>query len=126
MNVTKGSIMKKMILTGTVMVTLAAASLQSARAGDREWATIGKVLTGVTAVGLVAAVIDGHAHGGVSYSYGTPAYCPPSAPPCNYTYRPAPGPLVVYSPPSVVVCRAPAVFYPAHRVVHCRDHRGCW
>ena len=115
--------MKKMILTGTVILALAGASLQSARAGDREWATVGKVLTGVAVVGLVAAAIDGHAHGGVSYSYGTPAYYPP---PCNYTYCPAPAPRVVYCPPPVVVCRAPVVVYPVHRVVYYRNYRGCW
>jgi hypothetical protein len=78
--------MKKMILTGTMILALAGASLQSARAGDREWATVGKVLTGVAVVGLVAAAVNGHAQGSVSYSYGAPAYCPPPAPPCNYSY----------------------------------------
>jgi hypothetical protein len=118
--------MKKMILTGTVILALAVAGLQSARAGDREWATAGKVLTGVAVVGLVAAVVDGHAHGSVSYSYGAPTYCPPLAPPCNYTYCPAPAPQVVYCPSPLVVCRAPVVVYPAHRVFYHRDHRGCW
>lgn len=104
--------MKKMILTGTVILTLAAANLQTARAGDREWATVGKVLTGVAVVGLVAAAVDGHAQCNVNYSCGAPAYCPPPAPPCNVTYCPAPP--VVYCPPTVVVCRGPAVVYPAH------------
>ena len=114
MNVTKGSIMKKMILTGTVILALGAANLQTARAGDREWATVGKVLTGVAVAGLIVAATDGHVQGSVNYSYNAPAYCPPSAPPCNYTYCPRPAPQVVYCPPPVVVCRAPAVVYPAH------------
>jgi hypothetical protein len=118
--------MKKMILTGTVILALAGAGLQSARAGDREWATVGKVLTGVAVVGLVAAVVNGHAQGSVSYSYGAPAYCPPPAPPCNYTYCPAPAPQVVYCPPPVVVYRTPVVVYPAHRVVYYRNYRGYW
>jgi hypothetical protein len=117
--------MKKLILTGTVILALAGASLQTARAGDREWATVGKVLTGVAVVGLVAAAIDGHAHASVSYSCGTQNYCPPPAPPCNYTYCPAPA-TVVYCPPPVVVCRAPVVVYPVHRFVYHRSYRGCW
>jgi hypothetical protein len=113
-NITKGSIMKKMILTGTVILALAGASLQSARAGDREWATVGKVLTGVAVVGLVAAAVNSHAQCNVNYSCPAPAYCPPPAPPCNVVYCPAPAPQVVYCPPPVVVCRGPAVVYPAH------------
>jgi hypothetical protein len=96
LNITKGSIMKKMILTGTVILVLAGAGLQSARAGDREWATVGKVLTGVAVAGLIVAATDGHAQCSVNYSCGVPAYCPPPAPPCNYTYCPAPAPQVVY------------------------------
>ncbi|HEY2329610.1 MAG TPA: hypothetical protein VGI63_07325 [Verrucomicrobiae bacterium] len=118
--------MKKMILTGTVILALAGASLQAAHAGDREWATVGKVLTGMAVVGLVAAVVDGHAHGSVSYSYGAPAYCPPLAPLCNYTYCPAPVVPAVYCPPPVVVYRAPVVVYPAHRFVRYEGRRGCW
>jgi hypothetical protein len=100
----KGKIMKKMILTGTVMLALACANLQTARAGDREWATVGKVLTGVAVAGLIVAVTDGHAQCNVNYSYGAPAYCPPPAPACNVIYYPAP----------VLVCRGPSVVYPAH------------
>jgi hypothetical protein len=117
--------MKKMILTGTMILALAGASLQSARAGDREWATVGKVLTGVAVVGLVAAAVNGHAQGSVSYSYGAPAYCPPPAPPCNYSYYPAPPP-VVYYPPPFVVYRAPVMVYPAPRFVRFEGRRGCW
>ena len=98
--------MKKMILTGTVILGLAAANLQTARANDCGWATVGKVLTGVAVVGLVAAAVDSHAQCHVNYS------CP--APACNVTYYPAPAPQVVYCPPPIVVCRGPAVFYTAH------------
>jgi hypothetical protein len=104
--------MKKMILTGTVVLALAGASLQSARAGDREWATVGKVLTGVAVVGLVAGAFDSHAQCGVSYGYGAPACYPP--------------PQVVYCPPSVVVYRGPVMAYPAHRWVSCERRHDRW
>ena len=110
----KGKIMKKMILTGTVILGLAAGNLRTARANDCGWATVGKVLTGVAAVGLVAAAVDGHAQCNVNYSCGVPAYCPPPVPACNVVYCPAPAPQVVYYTPPVVVCRGPAVVYPAH------------
>lgn len=101
--------MKKMILTGTVILTLTGASLSSARAGDREWATVGKVLTGVAVAGLIVAASDGQVQGSVNYSYGTPAYCPPCPPPpCHY--YPAPPP-VVYCPPPVA-CYPPPVSCP--------------
>lgn len=103
--------MKTMILTGTVILTLAGAGLPSARAGDREWATVGKVLTGVAVAGLIVAASDGHVQGSVNYySYGPPAYCPPPAPPCNY-YYPAPPP-VVYCPPPAVYYAPPVAGYP--------------
>ena len=105
----KGKIMKTMILTGTVILTLAGASLQSARAGEREWATVGQVLTGVAVAGLVVAATDGHVQGNVNYSYNAPAYCPPPAPPV--VYCPAPPP-VVYCPPPVVVQPRPVVYCP--------------
>ena len=115
--------MKKLILTGTVILALAGASLQSARAGDREWATVGKVLTGVAVAGLIVAAADGHAQANMSYTCGATVYCPPPAPPCNYYPTP---PTVVYCPPPFVVYRAPVVVYPAHRFVRFEGRRGCW
>ena len=111
--------MKKMILTGTLILGLAAANLQTARAGEREWATVGKVLTGVAVVGLIAAAVDGHAQCNVNYSCGAPACCPPPAPPCNITYCPAPCP----APPPVIVYRKPVMGCPGHRR-HNDDHRN--
>jgi hypothetical protein len=122
MNVTKGSIMKKMILIGAAILALAGASLQSARAGDREWATVGKVLTGVLAFNIVAHAIAEPCHP-PACAYSAPACCPP---PCNYTYCPAPAPQVVYCAPPPVVYAAPVVIYPAPRVVYYRSYRGCW
>jgi len=111
--------MKTMILTGTVMVALAGASLQSARAGDREWATVGKVLTGVAVAGILVAATDGHAHCSVTYS--TPAYCPPCPPPPQVVYCPPPAP-VVYCPPPVVYYQPPVVVYPS-RVAYYHPNR---
>ena len=106
----KGKIMKKLILTGTVVLTLVGASLSSACANERDWATVGQVLTGVAVGGLIiAAATDGHVQGGVNYSYNAPAYCPPPVVPCNYY----PAPPVVYCPPAVVVQPQPVVYYPA-------------
>ena len=124
--------MKKMILTGAVVLALADANLQTARADDREWATAGKVLTGMAVVGLVAAAIDGHAQGSVSYSCGTPpcctpppaVYCLPPAPPCNY--QPAPPPPMVYCPPPVVVYRAPVVVYPSYQYAGHQEWHHRW
>jgi hypothetical protein len=125
MNLTKGSNMKKMILTGTVILALGSASLQTARAGDREWATVGKVLTGVAVAGLIVAATDGHAQCSVNYSYSAPAYCPPPAPPVVYCPAPPP-PVVYYAPAPVVVYPAPMVVYPSHRWVRYERRHGCW
>jgi hypothetical protein len=47
-------------------------------AGDREWATVGKVLTGIAAVGFVAAIANQHE---ATPAYAPASYCPPP-PPC--------------------------------------------
>ena len=91
--------MKKIIVAVTVLA-LAGASLQTATAGDREWATVGKILTGVAVAGVVAHAIDSHpANYSVTYSTYAPAPCPPPRVVC------APAPRVVYLP-------APVVYYP--------------
>ena len=116
--------MKTMILTGTVVLALAGAGLQTARAGDREWATVGKVLTGVAVAGLVVAATDGHAQCSVNYACSGPAYCPPCPPPpCSYNYCPPPAPPVVYcSPPVFVYPARPVVYYPNQWHNHQRWH----
>ena len=90
--------MKKMIIAVTVLA-LAGASLQSATAGDREWATVGKILTGVAVAGVVAHAIDSHP---VNYSVTYSSYAPAPCAPIRVIYAPAP---VVYVP-------APVVYYP--------------
>ena len=97
----------------TVIATLATAALlaggtQHAAAGDREWATAGKILTGVVAGAVIASAIE-----------PAPRYIYPSAtwyapPPPVYVQT---APVVVYSTP---VCVRPApvvVFGPPRPVV---------
>lgn len=99
MSVNERFYMKKIIVAATVLA-LAGASLQTANAGDREWATVGKILTGVAAVSLVAHAVESHP---VNYSVSYSSYAPaPCAPPRVYC---PPSPQVVYVP-------APVVYYP--------------
>ncbi|MFT5494442.1 MAG: hypothetical protein ACI8V5_004846, partial [Limisphaerales bacterium] len=51
--------MKKIILTLTA-VAVAVAGTQQATAGDKEWATAGKVLTGVIAATVLAKTVHHH------------------------------------------------------------------
>jgi hypothetical protein len=125
--------MKKLILTA-VAAGVVGFGVQSARAGHQEWATVGKVLTGVAAGVVIAKAMDGSpGYASVSYSsygYASPAYsvsyavgapAPCAPPPVVYAPAPvvyAPAPVVVYRPPVVcapppVVC-APAPAYYAH------------
>jgi hypothetical protein len=100
--------MKKLILATTILA-LAGMNVQTAKAGDREWATVGKVLTGVAAVGVIANALDcPPARVSVSYStYAAPTYtyCPP---PARVVYAPP----VVYAPARVVYAPPPVVVYP--------------
>lgn len=126
--------MKKLIVVAAALA-FAGAQIQTARAGDREWATAGKILTGVAIGAVIAGAVDSHASYSVTYSSGL-AYCPPPRvvcpPPVVYVpprlvYAPrvvcAPPPLVVYRPP--VVC-APPVRYVAYdrHDSHGHGHHG--
>jgi hypothetical protein len=103
--------MKKWILAA-VAVAVVGMGTQTARAGDREWATVGKVLTGVAAGVVIANALDAQpayasVHVGspgysVSYSVCAPPPCPPPRVVC------APPPVVVYQP---VVCAPYRVVY---------------
>ena len=80
--------MKNFMATLAVMAVLAT-GVQTASAGDREWATAGKILTGVAVGAAIAAAVEPpHV-----YAYSGPAYYPP--------------------PPAVCVQAAPVVVYPA-------------
>ena len=75
------------LIVGSVLASLI--SLQAVNAGDREWATVGKVLTGVVAIEAVGRIIN---------------------PPPQVVYvQPQ---QVVYTQP-VVVQTAPVVYQPA-------------
>ncbi|MEI9960166.1 MAG: hypothetical protein WDM76_03245 [Limisphaerales bacterium] len=110
--------MKKMILTVTAIIALAAASLQSARAGDREWATAGKVLTGVVAADVLIHAVAPQPRCMTYYPAPAPVvYCPPPRPQVVVIHNWSPasycGPTVVYSSPR------PVRYAYASR-------RGCW
>ena len=105
--------MKKLILMGTVLA-VAGMNVQSARAGDREWATVGKVLTGVAIGAAVVSALEAPAHASVTYVYSTPVVrpAPMICAPAPVICTPAP---VVYARPMVIVRPAPVVI---HRTVH--------
>lgn len=116
------------------LTALAAASVQTASAGDKEWATVGKILTGVAAAHVIAHAIQ-----------PAPVYTVAPAPvivaarpaPVYYAYA-SPAPVVVYQQP-VCVAPAPVVIVPrpyyyapplvslnfgfGHRPY---SHRHCW
>jgi hypothetical protein len=127
--------MKKMILA-VVAVAVVGMSAQTARAGDREWATVGKVLTGVAAGVVIARAVDceptyvsaGYGYSApsynVSYTVSTPRPCPPPRVVCAPApVRCAPAPAMIYYPapcaPRPVVMYAPA---PAYHVSYVRSH----
>jgi hypothetical protein len=100
--------MKKIVLAVTLLA-LAGSQVQNARAGDREWAVVGKVLTGIAAVDIIGhAIADRPAY----YAPAPVAYYPPPV-----TYCPPP---VVYRPAPVVVYQQPVCFQPAPAVVYRR------
>ena len=100
--------MKKLILAATILA-MVGMHLQTAKAGEQQWSTVGKVLTGVAAASFIVSALDCQtAHCSVSYTYSTPA-CAPR--PVVYAPRP-----VVVAPAPVVVYRAP-VYVPAYRPV---------
>lgn len=98
--------MKKTIFAAMAMAVVGMHA-QTSRAGDREWATVGKVLTGMAAVTVIAKAIDcPPAYASVSYGYATPgcsvSYAVSTPPPC-------PPPRVVCAPPPVIYVPAPVV-----------------
>jgi hypothetical protein len=123
--------MKKLILVTTI-VALVGMNVRTAKAGDCEWATVGKVLTGVAAAAIIVNALDCQpAHCSVTYTYSAPVrpvpvVCAPQ--PVVYAPRPvvfAPAPVVVYRPPvyvpahrPVVVARTVAVYGRGHQERH--------
>ncbi len=94
----------KTIVLSLTAVALTGALVPAASAGDREWATAGKVLTGLAAVSLFSRVLEAPP----AYAYPPAAVAPRvvCAPP---GYAP-PAPVVVYAPP-VYVQSEPVVVY---------------
>lgn len=111
--------MKKMLCIGAAAVIAAASMAPPARAGDREWATAGKILTGIAA----AQLLFGCATRTVTYVESAPCYPAPCyVAPVTYCAPPPPPPVVVqpvyYSPPPPPVVVHRAVYCaPAPRVV---------
>lgn len=109
---------------------LAAASIPKASAGDREWATVGKILTGVAAVHAISHAV----HPAPVYVSARPQVVyVPSAPPVVLAhtapvYYAQPAPVVAYQVP---VCVPAPVYYPPRVSVnvgfghhrHYRHHR---
>ncbi len=101
--------MKKVVIALAVGGLLAA-SVQQSHAGDREWATAGKVLTGVVAGAIIAKSFEPQP----VYTYSSATIVAPAP----VVYQPAP--QVVYQPAPVVVQQAPQVVYaqPAPQVFY--------
>ena len=129
-------IMKKMIFAA-VAVAVLGMNAQTVRAGECEWATVGKVLTGVAAGVLIAKAVDGQpAYASVSYGYAAPgcgaSYAISTRPPCPPPPRIVCAPPVVYAPAPVVVYQPaycaprPAYYAPApiYQVSHGHPGRG--
>ena len=105
--------MKNKIALG--LAALVALTNVKVNAGDREWATVGKVLTGVAALHVVERII-----------------CPPQ-PQVVYVHQPVvvqSAPVVHYVPaPQVVYVQSPQVVYyhqPAPVVVVHGHYHGHW
>lgn len=97
--------MKKLILAFTTLA-VAGATLPNAQAGDREWATAGKILTGVFAGSVLTRAFES----APVYTYQTATYVTPTVcDPVPVYVQPAP----VYAQPApVYVQPAPVVVYP--------------
>ena len=91
MNTKAISILAGLALAGPALMT-------PARAGDREWAVAGKVLTGVVAAGVVARALE-------------PA--PYHAPTTAVVYQTAPRVVYAAPPPPPVIMAPQVAYYPA-------------
>lgn len=127
--------MKTLITTVTALAVLTIGT-EKTFAGDQEWATAGKILTGLVIGGAVASALQPppvfHAPA-VVYTPPPVVYAPQpvvytrpavvaapapvyiQAPPAPVYVRPAPAPVVVYAPPPVYYVRPAPVFYYGHR-----------
>ena len=97
--------MKTKIVTAATLALLAAASVQNATAGDREWSTAGKVLTGVAAASIIARAFEPRP----VYYVPPPTTVVYQQPVAYTTYTTAPA--VVTSQPVATIPNAPVVQY---------------
>jgi hypothetical protein len=129
--------MKTKLITATTLALVAAANVQSSMAGDREWATAGKVLTGIAAASIITRALEPrpavvYAPPPTTVVYQTvpttatavvtsqpvatipDAPTLPGAPVATQTVVvQQPQPQVVYQQPQVVYAPAPVVYAPA-------------
>ena len=108
--------MKTAVLAVTIL-SLGAASLTSVQAGDREWATAGKVLTGVVAAGVIVNAFQPHYYERTVVCQSPPPTVVCQAPAPQVVYVPAPAPVVCYAAPRRVVY-VPAYHRPYYGHVH--------
>ena len=107
--------MKKVVIA-LAIGGLLVAGVQNSHAGDREWATAGKVLTGVVAGAIIAKSFEPQP----VYTYSSATIVAPA----QVVYQPAPqvvyqpAPVVVQQPAPVVVQPAPVVVQQAPQVVY--------
>jgi hypothetical protein len=113
------------ILTAGAVLSLGTHTLS---AGDREWATAGKILTGLVIGGAVAKALEPpqvyHAPTVVYVAQPPVTYVPVQAAPPPVVYVPPPrtvyvqpAPVVVHPAPVYVVRPAPVYYYPPPTVV---------
>src|SRR5437870_12710919 len=55
---TKVRFMKTKLITATTLALVAASNMHNTMAGDREWATAGKVLTGIAAASIISRALE--------------------------------------------------------------------
>lgn len=91
----------KTVMSLMTALSVAAALPLNTQAGQGEWATAGKVLTGVVAAGVLVEALRPH-HAAV-------VACAPPAASVVYAYPPAP--QAVYAPVPAPVVIVPAPFY---------------
>jgi hypothetical protein len=88
----------KKTLTLLTLAAVTTAGVQSASAGDREWATVGKVLTGIAAAHVITRAFE------PAPACHTTVYYP-----AQPAYVAAPPP-VVYAPPAPVYVQPPGYY----------------
>jgi hypothetical protein len=68
----------KVVTVGVIAALTLVTAPAKTYAGDREWATVGKVLTGIAAVGFIAAIASQH-----DADVAPAGYCAPPPPPAR-------------------------------------------